>query len=145
MGQVPEDYLAGLSVERREEAWVEIIVDSEWPSTGTLVLLEGDQVIGFASIGPSRDEGADPHIGEVRAIYLDPGTWGRGGGRLLMDEALRSLRAAGFTECMLWVLGTNSRARRFYENGDWRFEGSERVTDSRGFALKEVRYRRRLW
>jgi hypothetical protein len=73
VGQVPEDYLAGLSVERREAAWVEIIADSERPSTGTLVLVEGDEVLGFAGIGPSRDEGAEPETGEVRAIYLDPG------------------------------------------------------------------------
>ena len=140
VGQVPDDYLAGLSVAQREAAWGEIIGGSEWPATGTLVLVD-DKVLGFASIGPSRDEGADPRTGEVRAIYLDPGAWGRGGGRVLMDEALRSLRAAGFTDCILWVLRSNDRARRFYEKGDWRFDGSERVTDSRGFALTEVRYR----
>jgi GNAT superfamily N-acetyltransferase len=143
-GQLPDDYLARLSVDRREAAWTEIIGDSQWPSSGTLVLVEEDEVLGFANIGPSRDDRATRETGEVRAIYLVPEVWGRGAGRLLMGEAVRFLRSAGFTESILWVLDSNSRARRFYEVGGWLADGAERVTNSRGFDVKELRYRLHL-
>jgi hypothetical protein len=41
----------------------------------------------------------------------------------------------------LWVLETNTRARRFYESGGWRADGSSKTANSRGFPLVEVRYR----
>ncbi len=144
VNQIPEDYLAGLSVERREIVWGEVLAESKWPLTGTLVLVEEPQILGFANIGPSRDEEANPETGEVRSIYLSPEAWGKGGGRSLMDDSLGLLREAGFMESTLWVLDSNHRARRFYEIGGWRADGSERSTDSRGFVLREVRYWRSL-
>ena len=44
-----------------------------------------------------------------------------------MSAALVALRAAGFTTAMLWVLGTNARARRFYERRGWRPDGTSKV------------------
>lgn len=144
MGQVPDEYLASLSVAERKASWVRIIAGSEWPSAGVLLLIDGDRVVGFVSFGASRDEPADPETGEVMAICVEPEVWGAGGGRLLMDNALGLVRDAGLGRCTLWVLESNERARRFYEVGGWTADGSQRSSDSRGFQLNEVKYRRSL-
>jgi RimJ/RimL family protein N-acetyltransferase len=44
----------------------------------------------------------------------------------------------------LWVLDANARARRCYERAGWAPDGTEMTDDSRGFAIREVRYRRVL-
>ena len=144
MGQVLDEYLASLSVAERKASWVRIIAGSEWPSAGALVLIDDDRVVGFVSFGASRDEPADPETGEVMAICVEPEVWGAGGGRLLMDNALGLVRDAGLGRCTLWVLESNERARGFYEVGGWTADGSQRSSDSRGFQLNEVKYRRSL-
>lgn len=93
------------------------------------------------AVQASRDEdGAG--VGEVTAIYLLDSHWGQGAGRELMAAAVEHLGAAGFTEATLWVLESNARARRFYEAAGWRPDGTVKVDESRGFPLREVRYRR---
>lgn len=50
-------------------------------------------------------------------------------------------RREGCRTVLLWVLATNSRARRFYDGVGWRADGAERTEDWHGTALHEVRYR----
>lgn len=101
------------------------------------------RVVGFANVGPRRDEDAHDE-GEVRAIYVLPEHWGRGIGRELMIEALAALADHRFRQAMLWVLDTNERARRFYESGGWAPDGATRCDERLGFPISEVRYRRQL-
>lgn len=140
-GQVPDAFLAGLSVERRTSAWKEIIGATSWPSTGVLVA-ENDagEVAGFAHVCASRDDDARPDVGEVTSIYVAPDAWRRGAGRMLLDAATASLQAAGFTIVTLWVLDSNDPARRFYERMGWRPDGAVKVDDRGDFALRELRY-----
>jgi ribosomal protein S18 acetylase RimI-like enzyme len=144
VGLVPDDFLAQMSLDQREAMWQEILAAMDWPTRGTVVLVDGETVAGFASTGPSRDHDAAPGTGEVWGIYLLPGTWGLGAGRQLMSEALARLRAAGFDQATLWVLARNERARHFYEAGGWSSDGVERTEARPGFELHEVRYRRPL-
>ena len=100
---------------------------------------------GFADCGPSRDDDSDQDtVGEVMAIYLNPDAWGMGLGRVLMAAALDHLAQAGYAEVTLWVLDTNVRAQRFYEAAGFAPDGAVKVDDSRGFPLRELRYRRSL-
>lgn len=102
-------------------------------------------VIGFASVGPSRDPGADESVGEVYAIYVVPEEWSRGVGRRLLSEAADAMREAGFREATLWVLDDNPRARRAYESAGWALDGAVKedvVLDD--VAITEVRYRTTL-
>lgn len=141
-GQVPQDYLDGLDPAGRRAGWEERLRDGLDPGD-RLVLEHGTAgVIGFAIVSASRDLDADPRVvGEVRAIYVLPAHWGRGGGAMLMSAGLRRLAEAGFRCATLWVLAANQRARRFYEAGGWRADGAVKTDDSRGFPLEEVRYR----
>jgi GNAT superfamily N-acetyltransferase len=62
---LPAERLAELSVERRARQW------RDWPP---LLAESGDVVVGFVSVGASRDADAD---GELFAIYVDPDHRGR--------------------------------------------------------------------
>ena len=73
------------------------------------------RVIGFASIGPSRDDDDGTGHRELWGLYLHPDHGGAGHGRTLHARAVRALSTAGAPTATLWVLSGNQRARRFYE------------------------------
>jgi ribosomal protein S18 acetylase RimI-like enzyme len=132
----PADGLAGdfIDVDR----WRRQLVD---PPAGWTTFVAGDPVVGFASVGPSRDE---PGTGELYAIYVHPDAWSTGAGRALLVRAEERL-AEDYDEATLWVLEANPRARRFYERGGWRLEAGEAKDFERwGVSSREVRYRKRL-
>jgi GNAT superfamily N-acetyltransferase len=141
-GLVPQEYLDSLDVEQRYIVWARIIGQAEWPRAGTFVAEDGGDVVGFASICPSRDDDAESaSAGELAAIYLLPGSWGKGLGRELMASALSARSDAAFDEATAWVLDMNGRARRFYEAAGWHADGAVKQDGRRSFVLNEVRYR----
>ncbi len=62
-----------------------------------------------------------------------------------MDATLARMANADFVEVTLWVLDSNVRARRFYEAGGWSTDGGQKLDESRGFPITQVRYRRTFW
>lgn len=142
-GHMPEDFLAGLSVENRRRGWERQLAAD---ASGVFVVEHEDAVAGFAVVGPSRDDDAEPSTGELHAINLDPTHWHSGQGRPLLDHAVAALQERGYHEATLWVLGSNDRGRRFYARAGWSPDGRTRVeTIADGTVeLHEVRYRRTL-
>jgi ribosomal protein S18 acetylase RimI-like enzyme len=135
----PAEELASISLERRAEYWRTVVAHS---TTVLVAEVDGD-VVGFASVGSSRDADSEG-LGELFAIYVDPAHWDAGIGRELGVAADESLRKLGFDEATLWVLEDNPRARRFYEAGGWHLDGARRVGTHLGVETSEVRYRRDL-
>jgi GNAT superfamily N-acetyltransferase len=138
----PEEALASISTERRRENMARWI-SSERPRTAVLVAETEGAVVGFASVGPSRDSDLGS-AGELYAIYVEPASWGAGIGQRLIAAAEERLRAAGFLEATLWVLDDNPRARRFYEAAGWALDGATKQEVHIGVEVTEVRYRKRL-
>jgi L-amino acid N-acyltransferase YncA len=103
--------------------------------------VRGDDLLGFAAWGPSRDDDAAPGLAELYAIYLEQAAVGTGVAEALMVRALREMAAQCFAEATLWVLSQNPRARRFYERLGWRLDGRTRTVDLRGSVLEAIRYR----
>ncbi len=132
----PEAALGALSVEARSERWGSLLTDAGERERTLVAELDGD-VVGFASTGPARDE---PGAGELYAIYVLPEWWGAGAGPALMRGAHDALRTAGYESAVLWVLGDNPRARRFYEREGWVDDGSK-VETVLGTETEHVRYR----
>jgi ribosomal protein S18 acetylase RimI-like enzyme len=104
----------------------------------------GGAVIGFVTFGPSRDEDA-VGMGEIYALYVDPGRYRGGVGRMLMAHARRRLKGEGFEAAVLWALIGNDRAAGFYEREGWRPDGATReenpyeiVSHVRRFHLEEL-------
>jgi GNAT superfamily N-acetyltransferase len=106
----------------------------------TFVAEESGRVIGFAAVGPSRDE---PRTGELYAIYVEPEAWSTGTGRALIEAAESRLHER-YREATLWVLADNPRARAFYERAGWRADGAEKAEERWGVRATEVRYRKPL-
>lgn len=144
-GLIPQAYLDGLDPAERAEMWTRITSGVDGSRAGVLVAEDDAGVRGFATFGPTRDEGESAErTAEIGAIYLAPEAWGTGSGRELMTRALASLSEAGYQQVTLWVLDTNARARRFYEAAGFHEDGAEKLDDRDEFQLREVRYRRPL-
>jgi ribosomal protein S18 acetylase RimI-like enzyme len=136
-GVFPDDWLDALTVEEREPWWQRLLADAD---TATLVAAVGETVVGFAQLGPDRD---DQSRGEIRAIYLEPEVWRRGIGQALMIASEETL-AERYALAVLWVLDRNERARRFYEAVGWATDGATKQDVIFGRAATEVRYRKDL-
>ena len=142
-GLMPDDYLDGLVPADRAPMWASAI---EQPRPGQILLVvESDgSVLGFAAAGPEGGQSGPTGSGELYAINLDPGSWGRGLGRTLLRAVETSLLNAGFTDAVLWVHPANQRAIAFYRAAGWVSEGIEREADVLGVQVPEARFRRRL-
>jgi len=106
-----------------------------------LVAKDVDQIVGFASFGPSRDEGASSKDAEVWAIYVLPGHWAQDVGRQMWLRAQEILVAQGYQSVSLWVLAENARAIRFYLAAGFLPEpASAKEIVLGGKSLQEVRY-----
>jgi GNAT superfamily N-acetyltransferase len=142
-GLVDQAYLDSLVAEDRAVQWSQWMRDR--PETVHIwVVEEQRRVVGYASVGPSRDEDADPSTGELYAIYLEPSLVGTGRGRELLRHAEEDLRAQGYRNAILWTLPGNGRARRVYEAAGWQADGAEKVGLFDGVPIEEVRYRLEL-
>lgn len=131
------DYLADLSIERREASWRQVLAEGR---SELLVARKGASVLGFVSLGPCRDPDAPPDQGEVWAIYVHPSAWSTGVGRVLWLAARERLVALGFRCVSLWVLVGNERALRFYSAAGFEIEeGSEKEFEIGGTRVREVR------
>ena len=138
-GIVPQHYLDGLTpaaeADRRRP---------RFPRPGEHVAEVAGRVVGWAAIGPYRDEHGDapaPGCGEIGAIYVLPAWQGRGVGRQLMAYALADLGRQGLVPVLLWVLADNRPARRFYERAGFAPDGAAHDYEIGGVTLPEVRYR----
>ena len=65
VGQIPDEYLEGLSVPARETAWRESFANK---SHEILLAEEGGIAAGFVSFGLSRDEDSASNTGEVPSL-----------------------------------------------------------------------------
>lgn len=138
-GILPADRLASLDVDeiRRWREWR--LADRLAPRSVTLVVEEGGRPVGFADLGPARDDDA-PKAGEVYAIYLDPAAWGRGLGAALLRSSEQALTSLGFESAVLWVVEANARARAFYEAMGWLPDGRRAFAAVYDLQVMEVRY-----
>ncbi|MFG2884248.1 GNAT family N-acetyltransferase [Streptomyces sp. NPDC048297] len=136
-GLMPQTYLDALSVPadaERRRTWF-----TKGDGTVLNLVAERDgRIVGWAALGPYRDEEVRTADAELYALYVDPGHLGTGIGRALLAESVE--RCAGYPRMFLWVLRENGRARRFYERAGFRPDGAEEPFDVDGVAVPEVRY-----
>ncbi len=140
-GIVPSEFLDSLDVQRRTANWTRFLAAGPDDGVYTWVAESGPRLVGFVSVGPSRDEDAGRGDREIYSIYLDPGTWGHGVARELMRTVIAEV--GDRTALSLWVLADNERARHFYRRHGFQADGVERYDEIGGASLLEVRYRRR--
>ena len=134
---LPPDGLDAMPID--ETRWVHRIVEPP-PGWAVFVAEDAGSVIGFAAIGPSRDQHGP---GELFAIYVEHHAWSTGAGRALIERAELEL-AKNYEIALLWVLEENDRARRFYERAGWELEGLRKIESFLATEVAEVRYRKQL-
>lgn len=138
-GIVSQVYLDEMSVDAREERWLSNLAD---PAAITLVWVEDAEVVGWVSVGRSRDEDAGPRVGEVWGFYILPRCWGQGYAARLWQEARIYLISQGYEEVTLLVLERNLRAQHFYRKlGFVQEPGWVKSFEIGGFPLEELRLR----
>jgi ribosomal protein S18 acetylase RimI-like enzyme len=141
-GIVPAQFLEALSVQQREDVWRQRL---ERDARSTWVVEQHAQVLGWSSVGPSRDADAVPSTSELWAIYVDPRHWRRGVGQHLWAYVQEHLSRSGFSDVTLWVLKDNTGALAFYRsNGFVVDDGIEKTVELGGTELIEIRLRKRL-
>lgn len=137
-GLLPQEFLAGLSVQGREGMWAESLING-LPSLR--VAKVGGQVVGFSAYGPCRDEGSGPTDYEVWALYVVPAYWSTGLGHQLWLKSQEVMASQGAARISLWVLVGNERAIKFYAAAGFHPEpGSVKTFELGGVQVHEVRY-----
>ncbi|MFG2126292.1 GNAT family N-acetyltransferase [Streptomyces sp. NPDC048751] len=142
-GLMPQSYLDVLSTTRDAERRRAGFGQGDG-SVVNLVAEHDGEVIGWAAHGPYRDGETRTEDAELYALYVDPDRLGSGVGRGLLRESLRQCAALGHERMYLWVVKGNTRARRFYERGGFRADGTEEPFEVDGVAVPEVRHARPL-
>jgi GNAT superfamily N-acetyltransferase len=140
-GLMPEEYLAGLRPQERAQRYDFATLDPARPRT--LVAVEADTILGFATLSPARDADTSGQ-GELCALYVEPDCWGRGVGRLLAAAARGDLHRLGFHDAVLWVVAGNARAERFYRSDGWTADGLRRPRQVLNVTVDTLRYSRTL-
>ena len=106
------DSLPGVFVQRIER-WRQIIKESNLDNRRTLVAVRDGNIVGFASVGPARDQEFAEH-GELWSLYLLRACQGQQIGYLLLCEALKYMHERGYRKAYAWVL-TENPTNIFYE------------------------------
>lgn len=142
-GAVPDDYMAR---EITDERWVPFFrADYTSGRCRGLLLYRGDTPVACCSYGAGR--GQEPGCagwGEIRSFYAHPDEKGKGYGSLLMEEALRRLRAEGYPAAYVYVLRENEGARRFYAAHGFAWDGTHTEIPFPGAVCIDLRYTRVL-
>lgn len=141
-GLIDDDYLDHLSDKLDQRiASYQAQIPNLPPQNRWWVAEQDRHIVGFAMTGLSRDPDVAPSTAEVFAIYLAQQVAGKGVGRVLFARSVDELRSQGYDQAVLWVLESNTRARKFYEAAGWTPDGS-RKTEERpeGTHLDEIRY-----
>lgn len=142
-GIVPDEFLDGMDVARREAGWARWVAMPE--PDAVFVAVDEPRVAAYAAVCAAHEE-SDRHpelpTGQLAAIYADPVAWGSGAGHAVHEAALAGLAECGFRHAVLWVFEDNKRARRFYERHGWRSDDVRTEFEIAGERPMELRYSR---
>jgi ribosomal protein S18 acetylase RimI-like enzyme len=108
-GILAAPYLVGLSAERRQQGWANVIARE--PRDVRVAVDADGNILGFGSCGSSRGEPG--FAGEVFTLYVAPDWQNRGIGRRLLLALFARLVAQGHRSAIIWVLRQNP-GRFFY-------------------------------
>ncbi len=112
---LPQNFLDGLSAERRANQWRESIkVNQSNGQNGLFVVSDGNKIYGFAACGAARDKDFSGY-GELFAIYVSPEYQKHGYGSKLFEKVRSFLVNKGFNRAYVWSLEKNTPAHKAYE------------------------------
>ncbi|BAZ31778.1 GCN5-related N-acetyltransferase [Cylindrospermum sp. NIES-4074] len=134
---MPDEFLANLSYEEREQRWVKILSNQADDAFTYVVEDEIGQIVGFASGGKERNSDR-LNSGEVYAIYILKHYQGQGLGSRLISTIAARLYQFGMVSMLVWVLADNPACRFYQRLGGERVE--QKQEEIGGVQLIEVAY-----
>lgn len=121
--------------------WRDSLATPPSPRHVLLVGCAGDQVVGFAAVGPSADADARETSGELLALGVHPEARRSGHGSRLLNAAVDTLRGKGFDSLSTWILVKDESARAFLAAAGLSPDSAfrDRVVNADGTVVREVR------
>lgn len=140
-GVVPDEVLETFEPAAFAKAWRTSLANPPQGVHRLLAACAGEQVVGFAAIGPSQDPDASPVTGELTAIGVHPQARRAGHGSRLLNAAVDTLRGAGAEVLHTWLLATDEPTRAFFTRAGLSPDGAfrDRVVSPDGRTAREVR------
>lgn len=129
-----------------EERWAATLTASPEARFRAIVATAKGDVVGYAVVHPGADPGVDPVVeAEIAELAIDPGARGAGHGSRLLQAAVDTLVADGFTLARCWVRTDDDAMRRFLTGAGWDADGAHRELESpTGDRLRQVRLHTRI-
>lgn len=121
--------------------WRDSLKRPPTPRHVLLVACAGEQIVGFAAVGPSTDRDAHEASGEVLALGVHPDARRSGHGSRLLNAAVDTLRGRGFDSMSIWLLAQDEATRSFLTTAGLSPDSAyrDRVIDDQGALVREVR------
>ena len=121
--------------------WRDSLSSPPSPRHVLLVACAGEQVVGFAAVGPCVDPDATKTSGELLALGVHPDARRNGHGSRLLNAAVDTLRGKGFDRVSTWILATDEATRAFLTAAGLSPDSAfrDRVIDVDGTVAREVR------
>jgi GNAT superfamily N-acetyltransferase len=105
-----------------------------------LVALERNRVVGFAITTPATDPDCDPAThGELMEFTIDGAERGKGHGSRLLQAAVDTMIADGFTRAFSWLIVEDDTCRAFFTSAGWGPDSAHRTLDLDGSGDSQVR------
>jgi ribosomal protein S18 acetylase RimI-like enzyme len=136
-----ESFLDQRVRERVHETWhdAESLARAiESPDRTTIVATQDQTVVGYLAAW-RPDPTAEPDLGVVGLLYVDPDHWGIGIGSALWDRGLTALRERGAERVSVRVFAENDLGRSFYEKNGLELTGHIQE-DLFGQSVETVEY-----
>lgn len=137
-----EPMLASVDLDAMTQAWAGAIARPPLARFRVLVAVNAERVVGFAALGPSDDDDAEPgDDGLIAEFTIDPAARRLGHGSRLLHACVDTLRADGFTRATWWVRAADDALRHFLDGTGWSPDGAHREigTDDGHTTVKQVR------
>jgi ribosomal protein S18 acetylase RimI-like enzyme len=138
---LPRELVGQFEASSFARVWRDSLNAPPSPRHVLLVGCAGEQVVGFAAVGPSIDPDANETSGEVLALGVHPDARGSGHGSRLLNAAVDTLRGKEFDSMSVWLLARDQDTRAFLTAAGLVPDGAyrDRVIDVDGALAREVR------
>jgi len=138
---LPQEVVEQFDAPSFARVWRDSLNNPPSPRHVLLVGCAGEQVVGFAAVGPSVDSDATETSGEVLALGVHPDARRSGHGSRLLNAAVDTLRGKGFDSLSTWILASDEATRAFLTAAGLSPDSAyrDRVIDVEGTVAREVR------
>ncbi|MGB5952032.1 MAG: GNAT family N-acetyltransferase [Ornithinimicrobium sp.] len=140
---LPAEALEQFHPDAFAKVWRDGISAPPSPAHRVLVACAGEQVVGFAALGPSSDadETLPAHSGELFLMCVHTAARRSGHGSRLLNASADTLKAANFTVMTCWALAEGQDFLAFAAESGLTTDGAwrDRVVSPDGATVREVR------